>query len=163
MHAYEKQNFVIINLMKQANKEPGQRPKLPSRFLLALFAVAALALVPWAVWLSLALPAGHLDRRWNVAWSGFDFGMVSAFCLTAYWGWRKSGWVVVAAAAAGTFLLVDAWFDCLTAAQGNEYLLSIALAICAELPLSVLAFWIAYRAGRHYFGTAAARPRTKST
>lgn len=119
--------------------------------LLLLFAGAACTLVPWTVWLSLTMPPSHLDRRWNLAWTGFDIGLLFSFALTAYWGWKRKGWAALAAAATGTFLLIDTWFDCVTASQGDEYLTSLLFAAFAELPMALLAFWVAYRVGRRYF------------
>lgn len=121
------------------------------RSILAFFAIAALILVPWTIFLAQSLPTHHMDRRWNLVWSGFDIGLLLSLGLTAYWGLRKSGWVVAAASVAGAFLLIDAWFDCVTAKQGWEYGVSLSLAAFAEIPMAVLSFWIAYRAGKHYF------------
>lgn len=132
------------------SKSRAKRLRLPHALLLA-FAAVAIFLVPWSLWLSYSLPIDHLDHRWNLAWSIFDLGMLVAMGLTAYLGARKSGWVVVFASITGTFLLIDAWFDCVTAKDAWEHLLSISSATFIELPLSFLAFWIAYRAGKQYF------------
>jgi len=120
------------------------------RGLFKFFAVAAFLLVPWSILLWQSLPYKHLARNWNLAWSGFDFGLVLSLGLTALLGLRKSGWVIIPASAAGILLLIDAWFDCLTAKQGGEYLLSLSSAIVIEIPMAFMAFWIAYRAGKHY-------------
>jgi hypothetical protein len=121
------------------------------------FAVAALLLVPWTAWLAGTLPSDHLDRRWDVAWTGFDVGLLFSLGATAYFGLRKSGWVIIAATIAGSFLLIDAWFDCLTAKTSWEYLTSLTSAICIELPLAALAFWSAYRTGKQCFAKAPTR------
>lgn len=118
--------------------------------LLKFFAIAAFLLVPWAVLLSQSLPSDHLARNWNFAWSGFDFGLVFSLGLTAFLGLRKSGWVIIPASLSATMLLVDAWFDCLTAKQGKEYLVSVSSAVFIEVPMALMALWIAYCAGRHY-------------
>jgi len=118
--------------------------------LLKFFAVAALLLIPWSILLSQSLPSSHFARHWNLAWSGFDFGLVLSLGLTAFLGLRKSGWVIIPASAAGILLLIDAWFDCLTARQGWEYSVSLSLAVFVEIPMAIMAFWIAYCAGKHY-------------
>lgn len=125
------------------------RPLLPGP-LIQLFGVASLVLIPWTIWLARLLPADYLNRRWDVAWSGFDISLLTTLALTAYFGFHKSGWIVVTAPIAGTLLVVDAWFDCLTAKQGSQYLLSLATAILFEIPLAALAFWVAYRSGKHF-------------
>jgi hypothetical protein len=127
-----------------------KRVRLP-RKLLQAFAVVAIILVPWTAWLSYSLPSDHLDQRWNLAWTGFDIALLVSLAMTAYLGLRKSGWVTVTATMAGTLLIVDAWFDCLTAKDAWEHLLSLEAAIFIEIPLALLAFWIAYRAGKQFF------------
>jgi len=134
----------------KAKKYINQVHSFLPRNLLKFFAVAAFLLVPWTVLLSQVLPSDHLDRRWNLSWSGFDLGLILSLGLTAYLGLRKSGWVIIPATVAGTLLLIDAWFDCLTALPGWEYIVSLSLAAFVEVPMSVMAFWIAYCAGRHY-------------
>lgn len=121
------------------------------QWIVRLFAGAALLLVPWTIWLSYTLPVSHLDRQWNLAWTGFDCALICFLALTAYFAWRKSGWVVLAATAAATLLLTDAWFDILTARIGPEYATSLISAVCAEVPLALLSLWVAYRAGRRFF------------
>jgi hypothetical protein len=46
------------------------------------------------------------------------------------------------ATATGVLLVVDAWFDVLTARSGKPALEALLLAIFVELPLSALSFWI---------------------
>jgi hypothetical protein len=47
------------------------------------------------------------------------------------------------AAAGGTLLLIDAWFDVCTSAPGAGHAMALAEAGCAELPLAVAAWWVA--------------------
>jgi hypothetical protein len=119
------------------------------RGLLIFFAIAAFLLVPWSIVLWHTLPSDHLDRNWNLAWSGFDIGLVISLGLTALLGLRKSGWVILTASVAGTLLLIDAWFDCLTAKLGESGF-SLFSAAFIEVPMSLMAFWLAYNAGKHY-------------
>lgn len=103
-------------------------------------AAAALFLVPWAVWLARTLPASHTAHHWAIAWAGFDGGL--ALASTAVSAIRHSPWLVAAASATGTLLVVDAWFDVLTAHGGGELALAAAEAAFVELPLAALSFWI---------------------
>ena len=118
--------------------------------ILIFFAISAVLLVPWSVLLWQSLPPDHLDKRWNLAWTGFDIGLLISLGLTSLLGLRKSGWVIIPASMAGTLLLIDAWFDCLTAKQGWEYAASLSTAAFIEIPMAIMAFWIAYCAGMHY-------------
>jgi hypothetical protein len=89
----------------------------------------------------------HATEHWDVAWAGFDAGLAVAFVLTALAAWRRSPWVGVAAAATGTLLVADAWFDIVLESRG-ELLWAVLFAVCAELPLAAVCFWIAYRTER---------------
>lgn len=133
------------------NNNMGIRDSTIPRWIIRLFGGAALFLVPWTIWLSYALPVSHMDGHWNLAWTGFDCALICSLALTAYFAWRKSGWVTLAATAAATLLLTDAWFDTITAGIGPEYAVSLTSAACAEVPLALLALWVAYRAGRRFF------------
>ena len=113
-----------------------------------VFAVIGIALVPWAIWLSASLPPEHLSRRWDVAWTGFDIGLAIGFAGTAVAAWRRSPWVAAFAAATGTLLLADAWFDVVLESHGAETRTAIIEAVFAELPVAALCFWIAYRTER---------------
>lgn len=123
------------------------------RGLLKFFAVAAFLLVPWSIILWQSLPSDHLDRRWNMAWTGFDIALIVSLGLTAFLGLKKSGWVIIPASMAAALLVMDAWFDCLTAKQGWEYIASLSLASFIEIPMAGMAIWIAYCAGRVIFQT----------
>ncbi|HSW79966.1 MAG TPA: hypothetical protein VLG47_04275 [Candidatus Saccharimonadales bacterium] len=135
---------------KTNGKSKVRRVRLP-HIMLAAFALVAIALVPWSLWLSYSLPIDHMDHRWNLVWSVFDIAMLASVAMTAYLGYKKSGWVVVAASISGTLLLVDAWFDCVTAMGAWEHFISVTAAAFVEIPLGLLAYWIAYRAGKQYF------------
>ena len=113
-----------------------------------VFTVLGLALLPWTIWLSASLPAHHETQRWDLAWSGFDTGLALAFLLTAFAAWRRSPWVGALAAATGTLLLTDAWFDIVLESHADELRSAILLAVFAEVPIALLCFWIAYRTER---------------
>ena len=125
------------------------------RRVLRIFIAASCLLVPWILWLSHTLPSSHIEHKWNTLWTGYDVGLLLTLALTAYFGWRRSAWLVMAATAAGTMLLVDAWVDLSTAEAGLEYLEAYIFALAVELPLAILAFWAAYHVGkRHLSGPA---------
>src|SRR5947207_249709 len=111
----------------------------------ALFAVAGLALLPWTIWLAGSLEPRHETTRWDIAWSGFDSGLALMFLLTALAAWRRSPWLGACAAATGTLLVTDAWFDVILESHADEMRLAVILAAVAELPAAAFCFWIAYR------------------
>jgi len=106
-----------------------------------LLALIALALVPWAIWLTTVLPSHEVAEHWDLAWGGFDLLLAAALLATAVATWRASPLREAAAASAGTLLVADAWFDLLTSA-GGDLAYAIVLAGVAELPLAVLCLWI---------------------
>src|SRR3954447_10658891 len=112
------------------------------------FAAAGLVMLPWTIWLSASLSPHHETDRWDLAWSGFDTALAGLFLLTAFAAYRRSPWVGALAAATGTLLVTDAWFDVILESHADELRQSIALAIFVELPLAGLCFWIAQRTER---------------
>jgi hypothetical protein len=120
----------------------------PPRWVVPLFALGALVLVPWVALLVATLPSAHRAEHWDIAWAGFDVGLALMFLAVAVAAWLRSPWLESAAAAAATLLVVDAWFDVLTSSTGTEYFVSIGEAALVELPLAVLCLLLARNAER---------------
>jgi hypothetical protein len=124
------------------------RPTTLRRWVIGVFGAIGLGLFPWTIWLSASLKTHHETRHWDLAWSGFDSGLALAFLLTAFAAWRRSPWVGALAAATGTLLVTDAWFDIVLESHADELRNAVYLAVFAELPIATLCFWIAYRTER---------------
>jgi len=112
------------------------------------FALAALVLIPWTVLLVNQLPSEHRAIHWDVAWGGFDIGLSLTLLAVAVAAWRRSPWFEGAATAAATLLVVDAWFDVLTASAGTDRLVAIVEAAVVELPLAVVCLFLAGKVER---------------
>jgi hypothetical protein len=112
------------------------------------FGAVGIGLLPWAFWLSASLKPHHVTERWDLAWSGFDVGLAMGFCGTAVAAYRRSPWVGAFAAATGTLLLADAWFDIVLESHSDERRNAILLAAFVELPVAAFCFLIAYRTER---------------
>jgi hypothetical protein len=113
-----------------------------------LFAALGLLLLPWALWLGYALPSSHVAHHWDLAWAGFDV-VLSLSLLGTAWAlltYRPIGRTL--AAATGTLLLADAWFDVVTASGDRERWLAVAFAAGGEIPLAVLCFVVAGASAR---------------
>jgi hypothetical protein len=117
--------------------------RLLPRWLPGLFLTLTAVLIPWTVWLYVDLPGRAQANHWAGVWAGFDVGLAVALGLTGLNIWRRSPWALVTASAAGTMLLVDAWFDTLTAARGWPLAVALVMAFGAEIPLAILCFWVA--------------------
>jgi hypothetical protein len=116
------------------------------RWVAPLYLTLSVLLVPWIVYLAFARPTEFGDGHYRVAWIGLDAMEALALALTAWLAYRRSTWVDIAATAAATLLIVDAWFDLMTATPGWELTQSIAAAAALEIPLALLSLWIARHA-----------------
>ncbi len=133
-----------------ANTQPSALPGrgLAWRWALPVLATVAVLLLPWTAWLTVTLPSRHVSEHWDTAWVGFDLAEFITLALTAYGVWKRTSWLQAAAAAAGTLLLADAWFDVLLSAGGEKFWVAVVEAFVAELPLAALCFGIAYDVSR---------------
>ena len=108
------------------------RPVLLRRARLAALAVGGF-LLPWCVVLAITLPGTAHAQHWALAWVGLDGAEALTALVTA----------ALPAAATGTLLLIDAWFDICTSAPGAAQAMSLAEAVFVEVPLAVAAWWLA--------------------
>jgi hypothetical protein len=125
-----------------------RRPSTLREWVVLVFGAIGLGLLPWALWLSASLQPHHVTSRWDIAWSGFDVGLAACFAGTAAAAARRSPWVGALAAATGTLLLTDAWFDVVLESHGNEEATAIVEAVVFEIPFACFCFWVAYRTER---------------
>ena len=111
-----------------------------------LFVVLAVATVPWIVLLWGTLPSHAVSSHYRLAWVGFDLLLVAALARTGWVAWHGRDHVELPAVAAATLLVVDAWFDVLTATGRADVAVALLLAVLVELPLAGLCVWIAANA-----------------
>lgn len=103
-----------------------------------VFAVLAALMVPWAAYLAVTLPTTHQAAHYDLAWVGFDVGLLAALALTAWAAVRTSRWLPPVAGGTAAMLLVDGWFDAVTASTPAERWVAVAMAVLVELPLAGL-------------------------
>ncbi len=108
------------------------------RLLLVFLAGAAVFLVPWTVYLADTLPTTFDTGQWNLAWVGFDTGLACCFAAATWLGWRRHRAAVPMLAATAALLCCDAWFDVLLDWASPDRWTSVAMALCAELPIAGL-------------------------
>ena len=118
------------------------QPVLLRRARLVALAVGGF-LLPWSAVLAVTLPATAQAQHWAPAWTGLDVAEAAAALATAVLLSRGDRRASLPAAAAGTLLLTDAWFDVCTSAPGAGRAMALAEAGCAELPLAAAAWWVA--------------------
>jgi hypothetical protein len=98
---------------------------------------AAVALLPWIVYLAATLPQDYTAENWRGTWIGFDTLLVVFLSSTAVLGFLHSPLLTVFAFTTGVLLVCDAWFDIMTARSGDR-LVSVLSAVFGELPLALL-------------------------
>jgi ascorbate-specific PTS system EIIC-type component UlaA len=120
----------------------------PARWITLLFALAAIVLLPWTIFLVRSLPSTQSAAHWDIAWAGFDVALALLLLAVAVSAWRRSPWLEGAAAAAAALLAVDAWFDILTSSTHLELAVAVGEAVVVELPLAGLCVLLACNAER---------------
>jgi hypothetical protein len=119
------------------------RLRLPRDPLLTVLASAALVETAWTIYIGWRLPRHYVADHWDLAWVGLDVAQIVMLLLAAWAAWRGRALLILFASAAGTLLLVDAWFDVTTARHG--FVQSLIFALVIEIPSSIALFWITWR------------------
>ncbi len=114
-----------------------------------LYLIASVALLPWIVFLAISLPKRNLDVHYRASWVGFDLLLVFALARTAYMAFRVDARVQLAATAAATMLIIDAWFDVSTSHGRAAVIEALALAAFAEIPIALFCIFVARRVSTH--------------
>ena len=117
------------------------------RWVAPAFTIFAFGTIVWTVYLAWTLPQHAHTRHYRLAWVGFDVGLAVLLIATAWLAWRGNRHVGMTATALATVLLVDAWFDVVTAPRG-ELTDAVLEAVLAELPLAIMCLWIARHVDR---------------
>ncbi len=113
-----------------------------------IYAAAAVALMPWIVYLAITLPKRDLDTHYRAAWVGFDLLLAAAITRTAYLAFRMDPRVQLPAVATATLLIVDAWFDITTAGGRGATAEALLLAGVFEIPAAIFSMYVAYWVAR---------------
>jgi hypothetical protein len=118
---------------------------VPRWFGLAVAAGAVLFL-PWIVYLAIELPTRVRTSHYDLMWVGFDVAMWGVLVSLAVAAVRRSTWTEPLAVCAATFLVLDAWFDIITADSRGDLVGAVLSAAFIELPAAAVCAWIAHNA-----------------
>jgi hypothetical protein len=99
--------------------------------------IAAIALIPWTIYLGLTLPQSYSAQHWLATWVGFDVLLLAFMAATAVLGFVGHRLLPLFGFSTGVLLVCDAWFDVLTAKRG-DVAASVLIAVLGELPLAVV-------------------------
>lgn len=107
---------------------------------------AGIAMAPWLFVLAVSLPSTTIASHWSTAWVGLDGAEALGLIATGTLLYLKNPRHCLAAAATATLLVADAWFDVTTAVPGAGRETAAAMAVCPEIPMSILCAVLALRA-----------------
>jgi hypothetical protein len=113
-----------------------------AQFISLFFLVAAVALIPWTVFLGLSLPPKYNAGHWRFLWTGFDAGLIGVLFLAAWAAWYRRQILAAISVVAGTLLVCDAWFDMVTSFGHRDQWVTLLTGFGAELPLGIFFFWL---------------------
>jgi hypothetical protein len=109
-----------------------------------LYGAACGFLIPWTISIAIILPPHYVSNHWDAAWVGFDAFQCVLFALTAYLTFKHSIWTALTSAMLGTTLVVDAWFDIMTARTTRDIRSAIVEAVIVEVPLALISFYLSH-------------------
>lgn len=110
-----------------------------------LVIAAGLLMLPWVAGLMFILPTRHEAAHYGASWIGFDLALCGMLIRTGWLAQQGREHIELSAAVTGTLLLVDAWFDVVTADSHRELAIALLLAFVCELPLAAFCLWVAGR------------------
>ncbi|WP_148302160.1 hypothetical protein [Tomitella biformata] len=113
-------------------------------------------MVPWCVYLAMTLPATAIATNWSIAWVGFDIALAVVAAATAWFAHKGDVRAGLTALAVAVMLMMDAWFDAMTAGAGAGMAMSLGLAFGLNLPLAAGAAWYSRRTLRSHLRLARA-------
>ena len=125
--------------------DPTPRIQRERRLFTTYVLAATVFLIPWTIFLGLSLPRRFLAGHWGATWVGFDVILMVWLAITAWAALRRRHVLIFAALITATLLLVDTWFDVLTAAPRNDVLVSVASGLLGNIPLATVLILVAYR------------------
>ncbi|MFC6704571.1 hypothetical protein [Flexivirga alba] len=111
-----------------------------------ILGIGAVLLIPWTVYLAWTLPGRAVAENYDVAWTGFDIGLILVLAGTAVAALRGGRWLPTLAAVTAATLLIDAWFDVVTASTTADRVEAVVLAAVVEVPVACACLWIAVNA-----------------
>lgn len=108
--------------------------------------ISAFLLMPWIVFMAVQWIGEGGKRDFDGSWIGLDLAELGGMLVVARLIRLRHRAASPMAAATGTLLALDAWFDYMSALPKLESAEALAMACFAELPLAMLLLWVSWRA-----------------
>lgn len=106
---------------------------------------SCIVLAAWIGVLAVTLPRFYHTGDWRGAWVGFDIALLATFAVTGWAAWRRRQLLIICLVVLATLLVCDAWFDVALDIRTPGFLASLLSAILVELPIAMLAIFMARR------------------
>jgi hypothetical protein len=107
-----------------------------------LLLVGSVGLMIWTIYLGWRLPQVYVSQHWKLAWVGLDTIEIIALLLTTWAAYQRRVVLIAFATAAGTMLILDAWFD-VTTARSGDFRQSLLTAVIVEIPSALVLYTVA--------------------
>jgi hypothetical protein len=133
----------LVNTDQQVQARAGTSWKWD--LLLVVIIGGCILLAAWIGYLVVTLPSFYRAGSWRGAWVGFDIAELAAFAVTGWAAWRRRQILIICLIVLATLLLCDAWFDVVLDARTAGFLGSLLSALLVEVPIAVLAVFVARR------------------
>ena len=110
-------------------RSPGVQARPRNRWAPRVLGAVAVAMVPWVFVLGRTLPETTQVRHWPAVWIGLDLVMALGCATTACLYHRGDVRARLSASAVAALMVMDAWFDVLTARPGTEFTQALLCAV----------------------------------
>lgn len=137
-------------LLRQLVDAERHRPARPGTSwkwdaLLVVIIGGCILLAAWIGYLAVSLPAFYRAGSWRGAWVGFDLAELAVFAVTGWAAWKRRQILIICLIVLATLLLCDAWFDVVLDARTAGFIGSLVSALLIEVPIAVIAVFVARR------------------
>lgn len=133
----------LVDTERRGPIQPGTSWKWDA--LLVLIIAGCIFLAAWIGYLIVSLPPSYRTGSWRGAWVGFDLAELVMFAITGWAAWRRRQILIICLIVLATLLLCDAWFDVVLDTRTAGFLSSLLSALLVEVPVAVIAVFVARR------------------
>lgn len=116
-----------------------------SRLITFVLTSSVFGILGMIIFLSIDLPYSYRATNWDLAWVGFDCGLLAVIVVTLWALFHHKQLAIITSSVAGTILIIDSWFDVATSQGGRDFYVSLCTALFLELPFAFVLFSFSHR------------------